>query len=235
MKMPHWTRKRRSPSTSAYGQPCRLTQYVTQQGYSELGKCQWPSRAREASERRGGPARVEALPDGGRALLWAELRGVDLEVVQAGFVDRVLPPPDRLHLGRHAGGPAALDDGVQRTADADHERGQPVQSPGAVEEDGAVVVADVDHHVQPQPAVRGDGFVEGGVERREERYGRIVRLARAQSNARLEVWRGRLPRHIHAEVDPGAVERLLHLARDRRLPRPRRAVQDDDLAKLSNT
>ena len=66
-------------------------------------------------------------------------------------------------------------------------------------------------------------------EQRDDRRGRVLRLAGAEADSRLEPRRRHRAGDVHAEVDPDTVEGVLEGGGDRGLPRARRAVQNDDL------
>lgn len=120
----------------------------------------------------------EMLVDAFGALLGAELRGVEFEVVDARLVDGLLPALD--WFGRGGVGRVVvptcdappLHDHVERAVDADEQGCQAKQAAGAVGQDAEraavpVVVANIGHDVNALAAVGGDRFVEGGVERRQ--------------------------------------------------------------------
>jgi len=96
----------------------------------------------------------------------------------------------------------------------------------------SVVVADIDHDVEPGSTVGGDRFVPRREERSHERRSRVVRLTGTQPDTRLVLRRGRLTRLVDAEIHPLSVERLLDHGDDARLPGSRRSVQDDDLPRV---
>jgi hypothetical protein len=76
---------------------------------------------------------------------------------------------------------APLHDDLDATADTDEEDGQSRKLLGAVGEDVAgngvgIVMADINHDIQTQPAVRSDGLIQGGVEHWDKRL-EILTLA----------------------------------------------------------
>ena len=145
--------------------------------------------------------------------------------------DRIRSRADRvLALASGLPGVASGHDRLDRAADADEPRLQPREASRAVGEDRSVVMPDVGHDVQAGAAVRGDGLVEGGVERRHERGDRVRRLARTEAHPG-PVALGRDVSHedVDADVHPRAIrEAVLDRRDDARFPRPRRAVEDDD-------
>ena len=80
-----------------------------------------------------------------------------------------------------------------------------------------------------------DRVVECRVEHRNDPCRRMPLLTGAEADPRLVPRRGHRAGDIHAEVDPGAVECLLDDRCNRRLARPRRAVEDHDLPETAHT
>ena len=206
--------------------------------FGELSECRW---------RR---AIVEPFADGIGALLRAEQRGVDFEIVDAWLVDLLLPAADGggdgfiggadkvLVLAAGLGNVTPPQDDLDGAANADEEDGQAGEASGAAGEDVAghrvgVVVADIDDDVQSEVAVRGDRFVHGGVERWNKRLEVLLVAAGSQADTGAIARRRCGKEGVDAEVHPRAVEGLLDGGGDAGLTRARRAVEDDDLARES--
>jgi hypothetical protein len=88
-------------------------------------------------------------------------REVSSSEVVGPAVHRVLPPLGR--LGRECvaaglGRAPALHDHLDGAADAHEQHREAREAPRGIDEVGALVMTDVDGDVQPEPAVRGDGF-----------------------------------------------------------------------------
>jgi hypothetical protein len=95
------------------------------------------------------------------------------------------------------------------------------------------MVADVGYHVEAQPAVGGDRFVQPGVGKLYERLEIRALSAGTQSDPRPVALRRDMPdEDVDAQVHPWAVEGLLDGGDDARLSGPRGTVKDDDLAEM---
>lgn len=181
------------------------------------------------------------------ALCRAELRGVDFEVIVAGYVDFTLP---QTHWRRHGfvrrtggvdtfppdlAGVAPLHDDLNGTQDSDEKHRQSRKATCAIDQDApgmgvCVVVPYVNDDVQTQTAVSGDGFVQTSVEHGHQRF----ELRALSSWAKADPWPvtrwGDLSHErINAQIHPCAIKRLLNHGDNARLSRTRGAIQDDDL------
>ena len=180
-----------------------------------------------------------------RALRGIQERSVDFQIVDARPVYLFLPQAHRqwhgvagragdISLACRAGGSPFHDD-LNRAANADKQHRQanePARAVGEATEGPriGIVVADIHHDIQSQPAVSGNRFVESCVETRHKAFEVRTLATRPQPNSRSRPQRRGLLVDVDAEIHPDAFEILLDGLDNARFSRSRRAVQDDDLA-----
>lgn len=142
------------------------------------------------------------------------------------FRDGIVRRTDRVKPGSRSS--TSLHDDVDRASHPDEDDQQAFEATRAIAQDLRVVVTHVDGDVRPRSAVCSDRLVQRGVEHGDEWRSGVRRLSRSEPESRLVPRRGRRARHVHAEVQPRAIEALLDRRDDRRFARPRSAVQDHD-------
>jgi hypothetical protein len=93
-------------------------------------------------------------------------------------------------------------------------------------------MSEVDNDVEAMAAVRRDRVVESRVRRDDERLQVGPFAARPQPNPWSVARRRRSDCGVDPQVDPRLVKRFLNGGRDAGLPRPWRAVENDDLPQM---
>jgi hypothetical protein len=113
-------------------------------------------------------------------LLWAEYRGIDLQIIDSWHMDSLLPQAYRLWhraIVGEADRPSCappLHDHFQWATHAHHQYWQALQKPRTGGENSSwnrigVMVSDIHHDVEPQAAVQSNGLVHGAIQDHDER------------------------------------------------------------------
>jgi len=193
------------------------------------------------SEGRRCGAILQALSDKLGTCLSTELRRVDLEVIDAWFMDSLLPSAHRqwnravTSTVRTPRIPAAFHDQLNGAPDAHEEHGETCKASGVVIQNPPrhgirVVMANVHDNTQSAAAVSGDGVIHRATQQHNKRLEIRTFSPWTEPNPRLVASRSHAHEPVNPQVHLDAVEGLLNDGSNAGLTGTWCSVKNDDLA-----